>query len=286
MSPTVLVVGGGGELGAPVVNRLLRDGFGVRVLVRTASAGRLAGAEQIVGDIDDIDALRRAMAGCNAVHISLRGGPSDFDYDRVEHRGTARVAQLAAESGGVRLSFLSHMLADPNARSASLRAKANAERAIAGSGIAYTIWRPTYFMETLPRHIRGRTATVLGRQRRSFHMLAADDFAAMVSGALSTDQAAYRTLIVHGPEAYTIPDALSTYCRLLAPDVEVRSRPLWLMAALDRTVLQGSLGDTIRLMRALQDLGEQGNPSEANQLLEAPTTTLADWCNQRLSSGS
>lgn len=111
-----------------------------------------------------------------------------------------------------------------------LRAKWGAEHAIAASGVPYTIFRPTYFMETPPRHIRGRTATVLGRQPKRFHMLAAEDFAAIVSRALSTDHVVNQTLTVYGPEAYTIPAALRIYCDLCAPDVTVASRPLWLMA--------------------------------------------------------
>ena len=282
MTATVLVIGGGGQLGAPVVRRLLEDGFRVRVLVRANCPARADGPEEVLGDVDDIDSLRRAITGCDAVHISLRGGPRDADYERVEHRGTARVADVAAESGRrVRLSYVSHMLAAPDSRSASLRAKWSAEHAIAASGVPYTIFRPTYFMETLPRHIRGRTATVLGRQRHRFHMLAAEDFAAMVSRALSTDPAVNQTLTVYGPEAYTIPAALRIYCDVCAPGVTVASRPLWLMAALDRTVLRGSLGDTIPLMHALQELGEQGDPREAVRLLGPATTNLADWCSRQ-----
>jgi uncharacterized protein YbjT (DUF2867 family) len=211
----------------------------------------------------------------------VRGGPRDADYERLEHRGTARIAEVAAESGSVRLSYLSHMLAAPDSRSASLRAKSSAENAIAASGVPYMIFRPTYFMETLPRHIRGRRATVLGRQPHSFHMLAAENFAAMVARALSTDQALDQTLTVYGPEAYTIPDALRIYCQLCAPGVTVTSRPPWLMAALDRTALRGSLGDTIPLMHDLQDFGERGDASESERLLGAPTTTLADWCRRQ-----
>jgi uncharacterized protein YbjT (DUF2867 family) len=280
VTTTVLVVGGRGQLGLPVVRRLLEDGFGVRVLVRAPWPDRPAEAEEVLGDVDDTDSLRRAISGCDGVHVSLRGGAREADYDRVEGRGTARVAEVAAESG-VHLSYVSHMLAASQSRSASLRAKWHAERAIAASGVPYTIFRPTYFMETLPRHIRGRTATVLGHQQHSFHMVAANDFAAMVSRAFSTNGAVQKTLTVYGPEAYTISAALEIYCRLCAPGVTVASRPLWLMAALDRTVLHGSLGDTIPLMRDLQDFGEQGDPREAVRLFGVPTTNLEDWCSSR-----
>jgi hypothetical protein len=71
-------------------------------------------------------------------------------------------ATVLVIGGGGQLGapVVSHMLAAPDSRSASLlRAKWSAEHAIAASGVPYTIFRPTYFMETLPRHIRGRTAT-------------------------------------------------------------------------------------------------------------------------------
>lgn len=65
----------------------------------------------------------------------------------------------------------------------------------------YTIFKPTYFMETLPRHIQGKRAVVLGRQPHPLAMIAATDFARMVSHAFRTPEAAHREFCVHGPEA-------------------------------------------------------------------------------------
>jgi hypothetical protein len=35
------------------------------------------------------------------------------------------------------------------------------------------------------------------------------------------------------------------------------------------------------LMKAMQQLGERGDPSEANEMLGAPTTTLRRWCEEQ-----
>jgi uncharacterized protein YbjT (DUF2867 family) len=152
VTTTVLVIGGTGELGAPVARQLLNDGYRVRLLVRDAD--RISGADPdfdyTQGHLDDLASLQRALAGCDAVHISVRGGPTAEQHDRVEHRGTARVAQLAASAGVQRISYVSHSLAAPDAGAPDLRAKFHAELAIASSGAPYTIFRPTYFMETLP----------------------------------------------------------------------------------------------------------------------------------------
>lgn len=92
-----------------------------------------------------------------------------------------------------------------------------AEEAIRRSGVPHTIFRPTYFMETLPRHVRGRLAVIMGRQPHRLHMVAADDFARMVSRSFDTPEAVNRTFYVHGPEAISIPDALRLYCSLVEP---------------------------------------------------------------------
>ena len=213
--------------------------------------------------------------------MSVRGGPTAESYDRVKHRGPARVAELAARVGVGRLTYVSHMLAAPDAGAAALRAKFHAEQAITTSAVPSTIFRPTYRMETLPRQVRGSRAVVLGRQPYPFHMLAAADFARMVSRALTTPESAGQRLDVHGPEALTIADALRAYCARLAPDTRVVTRPLWFMTLLNRTALRGQLRGTLELMRVLQRSGERGDPSQANRLPGAPMTTLLQWCEQR-----
>jgi uncharacterized protein YbjT (DUF2867 family) len=115
MTETVLVIGGTGEPGAPVARQLRDDGYRVRLLVRTPTAtrDRDPAPEYVQGDLDDTDALHRALAGCGAVHVRVRGGATAERYERVEHHGPARAAELAARAGVGRLTYVSHMLAAP-----------------------------------------------------------------------------------------------------------------------------------------------------------------------------
>lgn len=278
MNRRVLVVGGTGALGAPVAERLRQDGYRVRLLVR--SPGRLPPRDDVEyapGDLADPDTLRSALAGCHAVHVSVRGGPTAELFDRVEHSGTARLAQLAAQAGVHRVTYVSHSLAAADAPAADLRAKFHAEQAIAASGAPYTIFRPTYFMESLPRHLQGRRALVLGRQPHALHMVAAADFARLVSRCLAVPEAAGQRLDVHGPQAIKIADALRTYCSHRSPGTRVVSMPLWFMSLADRTILQGRLHGTLPLMRALDSHGERGDPGPTRRLLGPVDTTLTEW---------
>jgi NADH dehydrogenase len=284
-SETVLVVGGTGELGRPVARQLLADGYVVRLLTRNVERARaLMGPEfeYFAGDIGDSAAIERGLHGCAGVHISLRGSSSGSEeLDRVEHRGTARVAELAARQSVSRLTYLSGMLVSEDAEIPGDRAKFLAERAIQQSGVPHTIFKPTYFMETLPRHVQGTLAIVLGRQPHPLHMVAANDFALMVSGAFRTPEAANRSFFVHGPESTTIPDALRLYCSLVEPGKRVVSMPLWFMWIVDALFMRGRLRSTLQLMRAMQRVGERGDSSAADSVLGIPTITLRQWCEQR-----
>jgi len=102
-----------------------------------------------------------------------------------------------------------------------------------------------------------------------------------VSRSFRTPEAANRIFFVHGPEAITIPDALRLYCSLVEPGERVVSMPLWFMSIVDALFMRGQLRSTLQLMKAMQRLGEHGDPSEANEMLGAPTTTLRQWCEER-----
>ena len=285
-SDRLLVIGGTGLVGQPVACALRGEGYTVRLLVRDARRARALlgeGYELVEGDVTDGTAVERALDGCAAVHVSLRAAGTPQEMERVEHQGVVRVAAAARRIGIARLMYVSgSFVGEPLAAGApGDQAKRRAEEAIRTSGVPYTIFRPTYFMDTLPRHIQGRFAVVLGRQRQALRMVAATDFAAMVVRAWRVPQAAGCALYIQGPEAITIPDALRQYCRLVEPGKRAVTVPLGIMAAVDSLLAGGKLRHTLDVMRLLQRVGEPGDAGEANRLLGAPTTTVREWCERR-----
>ena len=102
MTKRVLVLGATGTLGNPVAQCLAEQGHTARVLARSAEkAHRMFGAmaEIIEGDSMDRDQIRKAMAGCEAVHISL---PMESELIAVQH-----VIGLAAAENLERVSYVS-----------------------------------------------------------------------------------------------------------------------------------------------------------------------------------
>ncbi len=283
---TLLIIGATGTVGAPVARQLRDDGYHVRLLVRDpqrAAAQLGSGFEYIQGSVEDEEVVKQALSGCTEAHLSLQAGSSPEDIQRVEYLGAMRVVELAAKQHLTRLTYVSGMFVGAEVGSAVLddQAKKGVEQALQQSGISFTIFRPTYFMDNLPKHLQGKRAMVLGKQPYPLHLVAASDFGRMVSRAFQEPLAANKTFSIQGPEALTLEEALRLYCSLLSPEAKVTTIPLWLMNVLDTLFLGKQMRRTLQMMRVLQHTGELGNPSEANRILGAPTTTLRAWCERQ-----
>jgi len=106
---TVFVTGGSGFIGGRLIERLCRDGHGVRALARSPAAAesvRARGAEPVAGELADIDAMRAGAAGCElAFHAAATlgdwGRREDFEHGNVQ--GTANVLRACSGAGVRRL---------------------------------------------------------------------------------------------------------------------------------------------------------------------------------------
>jgi uncharacterized protein YbjT (DUF2867 family) len=126
---------------------------------------------------------------------------------------------------------------------------------------------------------------VLGRQRRPLHPVCAEDFAVQVARAFATPAAANRDFYIHGPEELSLHRALDLYRRIVAPGKRLITIPLPVMATIDRFFMGGKLASNLQIMRLLAQLGERGDPTAANELLGAATTTVEQWCRTQAAAG-
>ena len=225
MSGTILVLGGGGLLGAPVSQRLHADGFTVRVLTRDAAKAqdRLGDTVEIVaGDAMQRADVDRALAGCDGAHLTLNG-PAELI-------GAEHVAALAAQHGLKRITYISGATVGEQNRGFSLvDTKLRSEAAIEACGVPYTIFRPTWPMEMLRRFVSMERVALIGKQATPLHWFAADDLGRMVSTAYNLEAAANKCLYVHGPEGIPLKAALERAAAVLRPEVtSVSVMPIWL----------------------------------------------------------
>jgi len=273
----VLVLGGTGTLGAPVVRSLAQRGHLVRILTRTVKKARRIfrnSVEALEGDPANREQLARALTGCDATHVSL---PTDSELIAVEHLVNLAGAGTAPDLK--RISYISGTsVREENRWFELIDVKARAEEALRASGIPHTVFCPSWVMEVLPNFVRPERAVVIeGRNPPGFHFFAAADLGRMVATSYNDDRALGKRLFVHGPEAMSLPEAIRRYHAACHPEVKLTRMKPWqarLVAGLTRN---RPLGSVARLIAYFDKTEEHGDPSEANALLGAPETKLGQW---------
>ncbi|MFB8009595.1 NmrA/HSCARG family protein [Nocardia sp. NPDC056000] len=151
----ILVIGATGRQGGATATALLERGWPVRAFVRDpeapkAVALRAAGAELMVGDLDDEDSLRKAMDGTHGVFLMLTmmsGVNISLAAVADEERRGRRIAELAGELGIEHLVYSSLSGAGTDSGIEYYRSKERIEERIRELALPATILRPVLFMD-------------------------------------------------------------------------------------------------------------------------------------------
>ncbi len=277
MIKKILVVGGTGMLGMPVVFKLILKGYQVRIMTRNEhKASLIFGdiAEIVVGDVTRIEDIRYAMTGCDGVHINLSGD--------IELPGVKNIVHVAKDLGIKLVTYISgDSVNEQNTWFPMIRAKLEAENLISRSGLNFIIYRPTWFMESLPLFVRDNRAIHLGTRDVSFHFLAAEDYANIVARSYGTKEAYGKKLYIHGPEQLTFYQALSQYCQEFHPDIQVKRMPFFLAGFIAFITYSNDLKQATKMMKYFYTVGECGDPTETNDLFGPAKMTLQQWLKKR-----
>lgn len=241
-----------------------------------------AGFDVAPGDASDIDALSVAADECAT--IAICSPPLGFETDgEAERRLAGNVVEAARRSGVQRICYISSSVVDAQyARFAPVKALLDAEQIIRESGVPWTILRPSWFMEALPRFVHNNKAHVFGKFRYPWHWVAASDFGRVAFAALNSPNAVGKSFAVYGPQGYTLHEALERYRLTYDPEIDVQTIPIWKVRLLASIAKKPAIKQIIPLMRFLANSPETGNPHEANELFGAPRVTLTEWAAEEL----
>ena len=235
----VAVAGGTGFVGGAIARELSARGRRVVVLSRRAraaggpageSGGGTGGPEYREADVTRPESLADALAGVDELVISLafRNSPIEAPrrgqtFELVDAGGTEALVAAAKASGVRRIVYMSGAGAAPDATKHWFRAKWRAEEAVRASGIAYTIFRPSWIYGPGDRSLNrflgmSRFLPFVPQIGNGSQLLApvfVGDIGALVADALASGAAANMTLEVGGPATVTMDEVIRTALRVL-----------------------------------------------------------------------
>jgi uncharacterized protein YbjT (DUF2867 family) len=211
-----LVVGATGILGGEICRRLVAKDKPVRALVRpTADQAKLAsleqlGAEFVSGDLKDRASLEVACRGVTTIISTATTTISRQEGDTIESVDLAGQINLidAARAAGVpRFMYVSYSGNIDREDPCPLTiAKRTVEQHLQRSGLAYTILRPTFFMEVwlgpaLGFDAANASAQIYGEGLGKISWIAVGDVAQFAVEALDNPVARNTIVELGGPEA-------------------------------------------------------------------------------------
>ncbi|HXE96902.1 MAG TPA: complex I NDUFA9 subunit family protein [Dongiaceae bacterium] len=201
----IFISGGTGFVGGHVCRALREHGHEVRLLVHRRKGTPEDGIEYIEGDAARLESFAVGVSGCDAV-INLVGiireSPSrGITFERLHVQATANMLEAARRAGVSRFLQMSALGVRPAAVSAYHQTKWRAEEAVRGSGLQWTIFRPSLifgphdaFINMLAAQLRlAPVMPVIGSGSYRLQPIHADDVARCFALALEMPETVGQT---------------------------------------------------------------------------------------------
>ncbi|RYC66389.1 MULTISPECIES: SDR family oxidoreductase [Spirosoma] len=274
------IIGATGMLGQPVAHQLIWAGNAVRIIARNVAEakGLFPHVEVVPGDLRNPDSLLQALQGVDTVYLSLSVRQTEKRTDfHTETDGLRNLLTAARQAGVTRIAYLSSLVMRYQGMNGFrwwvFEVKHEAVRLIKDSGLRYSIFYPSCFMESINTVQRmGRFILVLGRSPVRPWYISAHDYGKQVARALkqASDNQEY---VIQGPEALTQHEAAERFTRAYtASPVRVLTSPLFFLKMGSAFSTQANYGWHIG--EALNSYPEQFEAEKTWADLGKPQTTI------------
>ncbi|CAG9249374.1 SDR family NAD(P)-dependent oxidoreductase [Paraburkholderia caribensis] len=242
--PPILVTGAAGRIGRTLAQLLLAKGHAVRAMVRRdddrAKSLRETGVEVIVGDLRDLDAMHRAIAGCESVYFGMSVSEAYLE-------ATVNVAAVAKHHGvrafvNMSQMTLAQMSVYETTSSPQHKLHWLAEQALNWSGLPVVHVRPTVFLDGFFFRVIARDISTRNELRLPFGTgktspIAVSDVAEVIARVLD-DPTSHLGKILHltGPVSEDMNFYAAEYSRALGRTINYVDIPVeeWKASLIER----------------------------------------------------
>lgn len=290
----VLVVGATGTLGTLTTRRLLETGHRVRVMTRMQSKAddlKKRGASIVKGDLCDVESLEFAVRGVTTVISASHSilGKGDTASELVDDDGQRSLIDMAKQAGVEHFIFTSVIGASLDHPVDFWRTKARVERYLRDSGVAFTIVRPTAFMEMHAYELigkfveSGRRVMMFGSGTNPRNFVAAGDVAKILVAA--TDDATMRGEIIEigGPENLSANQVAEVFARISGKKAKVTHLPLTMGKAVSAGMqrVHPGVSRVIKCAVLSETMDQAFDASTLIAKYPIKLTSLDDWARRK-----
>jgi len=213
----IAIIGSTGLLGQPVTKAFINAGFEVSLLARNVEKTRTIFGSKVrivKGDLKDISSVKEFLNGQDFVYLNLSVEQSSSKNDfQAEREGLHQILQLAKASNIKRVGYLSSLIQFYTGTNWwVLNIKKEAVKQIKQSGLTYSIFYPSTFMENFDKgaFIQGKRINLAGTSKYPMYLIAGDDYGKQVVKAFENDNG-NNDYVVQGQDGYILDDAAKLF---------------------------------------------------------------------------
>ena len=288
MTKKITIIGATGHLGRRVTTKLVEKGVEVTALVRDVVAAKssLPAAVQLVrGDVSDPASLTSALQDTETLYITLNTESLNSSLPfHTEREGVINVVAAAKEAGVRHIMQIAGVdYIHPEFSTEGMIYGTNAIRkggidAIKSSGIPYTFFYCSFFLDSLPKFLMDNQLTVIGNHIHPIWFTNSSDLAELVFRAIGNEVARNKEFAVQGPQAMTYTDAATEFLAAYAPEAEVIHLPMEAVGQMGLPEEQAIFFEHV--LTFVQQLREEQVSSETWKVLGSPKNTISSFARE------
>jgi uncharacterized protein YbjT (DUF2867 family) len=288
MTKKITIIGATGHLGHRVTAKLVEKGVDVTAIVRdpVSAKSKLPSQVHLVqGDVSDPSSLTSALQGTKTLYITLNTESLDTSLPfHTEREGVINVVAAAKEAGVQHIMQIAGVdTAYPEFSVEGMAYGTNAIRkggieAIKASGIPYTFFYCSFFLDSLPKFLMDNQLAVIGNHVHPIWFTNSSDLADLVFNAIGNEAAKNKEFAVQGRQAMTYTEAATEFLSTYAPEAEVVELPMDAVGQMGLPDEQATFIEHV--LTFVQQLREEHVSEETWEVLGAPKHTISSFAEE------
>jgi NADH dehydrogenase len=234
------------------VSRALEQGFQVRALVRSTSDLSLLpsdGYETVHGDVADLDAMKQAVEGVDAVihtaGVTPERAPNRMLSFRINVGGTLNLLAACTKTGVRRFIQISSMSAFPENPTAYGNTKWQADERVRASKLSWTILRPSIIYGPGERGVYAKMVEqlkkfpfvpVIGNGEGPMRPVHVDDVASAAVAVIGDSKTFGKTYMLGGKDDMSMNEFLAETVEAMGKKPRLLHLPVWLCRILAKVL--------------------------------------------------
>lgn len=281
----ITIIGSTGMIGTPVTKEIIKAGFNVTLLVRNIDKAKEIFGENvtyILGDLENLESLNQSMQNADAIYINISTTAEHKENQfNPEVIGLNNILEMAKKNGVKQVAYLSSFIArNYKGNWWVMNAKKSGIEKLKNSGIPYTIFYPSNFMENFENGmIDGNKINTIGKSVNKAWWISGEDFGKQVANALKSENSLNKEYPVQGLESFTMMEAAKVYAKNYnKAQLKVANLPLGLAKFLAHFVKP--LKFVVPLMEVINNNVETFEAQKTWDELGKPQISLAEFAKK------